>query len=239
VAMYRNKTFFAVIPARAGSKGLKNKNIQNILGKPLIAYTIEAALESGVFERVVVSTESEEIAAIAKRHGAEVPFVRPAELTTDTASITHVLLHALDFFRERGMEFTYLSLLQPTSPLRTAVDIRGAADLILEKDANAIVSICETDHPPAWSNTLPEDGSMDGFMKKKTRNLRRQDLPRYYRVNGAVYIARVDYFRRFQDWFIQGSCAYIMPPERSIDIDTAFDLAFCECLMKLLPEFTE
>ena len=236
--MYRDNRFLALIPARAGSKGLKNKNIRILRGKPLIAYTIEAALESGVFERVVVSTESEEIAAIATRHGAEVPFVRPAELTTDTASITHVLLHALDFFREQKMDFTYLSLLQPTSPLRTSDDIRVAADLILEKDANAIVSICETDHPPAWSNTLPANGSMDGFMNKEIRNLRRQDLPRYYRVNGAVYIARVDYFRRFLDWFVEGSCAYIMPPERSIDIDTEFDLKFCECLMGLLPEFS-
>jgi N-acylneuraminate cytidylyltransferase/CMP-N,N'-diacetyllegionaminic acid synthase len=232
--MYRNKTFFAVIPARAGSKGLKNKNIQNILGKPLIAYTIEAAQRSGIFDRIVVSTESDEIAAIARKFGAEVPFSRPLPLTTDTANIMDVLLHALDHFRDQGEEFDYLALLQPTSPLRTGQDIREAADLILSKGANAVVSICEVDHPPVWCNTLPPEGSLVNFMHREYRNVRRQDLPPYYRVNGAIYLATPGYFRHYMDWFIEGVYAYTMPPERSIDIDTAYDLTRCECILKCL-----
>jgi N-acylneuraminate cytidylyltransferase/CMP-N,N'-diacetyllegionaminic acid synthase len=232
--MYREKTFFAVIPARGGSKGLKHKNIQPVLGRPLIVYTIEAARRSGIFDRVVVSTEAEEIAAVSRDAGAEVPFVRPLPLTTDTANVMDVLLHTLDHFSARGEEFDYLALLQPTSPLRTGRDIREAADLLVTKDANAVVSICEVDHPPAWCNTLPPDGSLVNFMQREVRNLRRQDLPPFYRMNGAIYLARPDYFRRYMDWYVDRVYGYIMPPERSIDIDTALDLTRCECLLKCL-----
>jgi len=232
--MYQERTFFALIPARAGSKGLKNKNIQNILGEPLIAYTIEAARTSGIFDRIVVSTESDEIAAIARKYGAEVPFSRPLPLTTDVANIMDVLLHALNHFRDLGKEFDYLALLQPTSPLRTGQDIREAADLILAKGANAVVSLCEVDHPPHWCNTLPGDLSIDGFMNQRIQHQRRQDLPKYYRVNGAIYLARTEYFLMHRDWFKEGSYAYLMPRHRSIDIDTFYDLKVCECVMKLL-----
>jgi CMP-N,N'-diacetyllegionaminic acid synthase len=229
-------TFLAIIPARAGSKGIRNKNIQMLNGKPLIAYTIEAAVASGIFDKVIVSTESKRISEISRSFGAEIPFQRPVELTTDTAKILDVILHALNFFSDQGIRYDYFSLLQPTSPLRTKEDIIGARDLLLENQANAVVSACEVDHPPHWCNTLPKDLSMDGFITQEIQNQRRQDLQKFYRVNGAIYLARTAYFLKYKDWFKEKSYAYLMPGHRSIDIDIFEDLKFSECVMKLIAD---
>ncbi|OAA18901.1 cytidylyltransferase domain-containing protein [Kosmotoga sp. DU53] len=230
--MFKGKRFLALIPARGGSKGLKDKNIRLLNNKPLLAYTIEAAKKSGIFDRIIVSTDSEKIAAVALKYGAEVPFMRPKELATDTASSMDVLIHTIELLQESGDIYDYVVLLQPTSPLRTSQDIVEAANLLIEKNANSVVSVCKVGHSPLWSNTLPEDLSLKDFIRPEIKNLRRQDLPIFYRLNGAIYIAKVSYILETKDFFGQGSYAYIMPVNRSVDIDTEFDLALAEVLLQ-------
>jgi len=233
--MYKGKKFIAIIPARGGSKGIKNKNIVLLKGKPLIAYSIEAAKESEVFDEIIVSTDSAEIARISMQYGAKVPFVRPEELSTDTASSVGVILHALSYYLEQNTYFDYFMLLQPTSPLRTSKDIKNAVNLIFEKEANSIVSVCEVEHNPLWTNQLPANLSLTDFIKKEFAKPR-QELPKYYRVNGAIYLAKVDYFLENRDFYGEKSFAYIMPRERSVDIDELIDLKLAEVLLEELYE---
>lgn len=230
--MFKGKHFLALIPARGGSKGLKDKNIRLLNNKPLLAYTIEAAKKSGIFDRIIVSTDSEKIAAVALKYDVEVPFMRPKELATDTASSMDVLIHTIKLLQESGDIYDYVALLQPTSPLRTSQDIVEAANLLIKKNANSVVSVCKVEHSPLWSNTLPEDLSLKDFIRPEIKNLRRQDLPIFYRLNGAIYIAKVSYILETKDFLRQGSYAYIMPVNRSVDIDTEFDLALAEVLLQ-------
>lgn len=229
--MYNNKSFLAIIPARGGSKGIKDKNIINLKGKPLIAYTIDAAKESQVFDEIIVSTDSLKIAEISKSFGAKVPFLRPKELANENAKTVDVIIHALNYYVNKKIEFDYFMLLQPTSPLRNPKDIKNAVNLLFEKNANSVVSVCETEHSPLWSNTLPDDLSLANFIKQEVKNIPRQELPRYYRINGAIYISNVDFFISEKDFYGEKSYAYIMPPERSIDIDNLVDLKLAEILL--------
>ncbi|WP_273428495.1 cytidylyltransferase domain-containing protein [Chitinibacter tainanensis] len=223
----------AIIPARAGSKRLPKKNILDLAGKPLIAWTIEAAIKSGCFDTVLVSTDSEELREIAIKYGAEAPFLRPLELSSDNSNSIDVIKHAIQWLRNAGLgqsEFT--TLLQPTSPLRTAEDIVAAFDLLNKKNANGIVSVSEADHSPLWMNTLPNDGSLTDFIKPEVRELRSQELPKYYRLNGAIYIAKTANLLIESSFFGQGCFAYIMRHDHSIDIDTEFDFVFSDFLMR-------
>lgn len=224
---------FGLIPARGGSKRLPRKNVLPLAGKPLIAHSIEAALQSTFLERVIVSTDDREIADTALEHGADIPFLRPPELATDTASSLDVLIHALRALQANGESYDYLVELQPTSPLRSPADIDGAVRLLLEKQADAVISVCKTDHPPEWSNTLPSDGSLASFFRPGIRNTRSQDLPVSYRLNGAIYIFNC---RRLLDTgsldMDNNSYAYLMPRERSIDIDTDLDLRIAEAVLQ-------
>ena len=197
-----------------------------------MAYTIEAAKESRIFDRIIVSTDSEKIAAVALKYGAEVPFMRPKELATDTASSMDVLIYTIELLQESNDKYDYVALLQPTSPLRTSQDIVGAVNLLIEKNANSVVSVCRVEHSPLWSNTLPEDLSLKDFIRPEIRNLRRQDLPIFYRLNGAIYIVKVSYILESKDFFGQESYAYIMPVNRSVDIDTELDLVLAEVLLQ-------
>jgi CMP-N,N'-diacetyllegionaminic acid synthase len=220
----------AIIPARSGSKGLKNKNIKKINGKPMINYTVEAALKSEIFSNVIVSTDSQEYAEIAKKDGAEVPFVRPKKISTDEATTTDVILHAISEMEKRNGRYDYFMLLQPTSPLRTAKNIKQAYSLLKEKNANAVVSVCETEHNPLWSNTLDESLSLDNFINKR-QDKRRQELPTYYRLNGAIYLAKVSYYMKHNNFYFNRSCAYIMNKRESIDVDDMIDFRLAEILM--------
>ncbi len=229
--MYNEKKFLALIPARGGSKRLKNKNIYPLNGKPLIYYTIKSAIKSKVFDDIVVSTDSPEIAKVSEEFGASVPFMRSKELATDEASSTDVIIHALKILNKMGKRYDYFMLLQPTSPLRTHEDILSAIEFLFRKGAEAIISVCEVDHPPQWMNTLPEDLSMKDFLKKEVVGKRSQDFPKYYRLNGAIFLSSVDSFLERKTWFVEKSYAYVMPRERSVDIDTLFDLKFAEYLL--------
>jgi len=227
-----NQKILAVIPARRGSKGLKNKNIRLLAGKPLMAYTILAALKSEVFDEVFVSTDSEEYARIALEYGASVPFLRDGALAGDTASSWSVVMEALEKYAQMGRIFDTVILLQPTSPLRNAEDIKEALAMFHEKECNAVVSVCEAEHSPLWMNTLPPDYSMTGFIRKDICNKRRQDIPCYYRINGAIYIVRSSYLREGCDIYRDRCYAFIMPKERSVDIDAKVDFVLAEVLLK-------
>lgn len=222
----------AIIPARSGSKGLKNKNIKLLNGKPLIAYSIEAAIKSKMFDVVHVSTDSEEYADIAKRYGADVPFLRSAETSSDTASSWDAVKEVLNKYSELGKDFDTFMLLQPTSPLRTDEDVVKSYKLFEEKKAITIVSVCEVEHSPLQCNTLPEDLSMEGFERDEVKNLRRQDMPTYYRFNGAVYLSDVSHFIKTGDIYEKDCFAYIMDKRASIDIDDEYDFMILEAIIK-------
>lgn len=225
----------AIIPARSGSKGLKNKNIMKLNGIPLLVYSIQAALKSGKFSHVMVSTDSEEYAEIAKKNGAEVPFLRDEVSSSDSATSWDVVREVLNKYKDLGITFDTVTLLQPTSPLRNTDDICNAFDLFLDKKATSVVSVCEMDHSPLWCNILPDSLCMDGFLNKKNNN-QRQKLDTYYRINGSIYIVDVPHFLAGNNIYDSGSYAYIMPIERSVDIDTKVDFIIAESLIKYLSE---
>lgn len=218
----------AIIPARSGSKGLKDKNIKELNGKPLLAYSIEAALTSGKFDVVHVSTDSEEYAQIARDYGADVPFLRSEKASSDTASSWDAVREVLDNYKNIGKEFDCFMLLQPTSPLRKSEDIVNAFSLKDEKNAMTILSVCEVDHSPLQCNTLPESLSMDGFERDEVKNMRRQDLPVYYRLNGAIYLSEVQHFIDTNDIYEKNVYALIMDKKSSVDIDDAYDFMLAE-----------
>lgn len=227
----------AVITARSGSKGLKDKNIKLLKDRPLLAYSIEAAKDSGMFDSIFVSTDSEEYARIAKQYGAEVPFLRAEEIAGDHASSWDAVREAVYGYEKLGRRFDTVTLLQPTSPLRSAEDIVRGYRTFAEKEADYVIGVCCTEHSPLWCNTLPEDMSMDGFISKEIDEKPRQALPDYYRINGALYIVRVSALGGVDDMYHQGCYAYVMPPERSIDIDTEFDFKVAELFMERMKNF--
>ena len=221
----------AIIPARSGSKGLPNKNILQLNDKPMMAYTIEACLESGCFQRIHVSTDSEEYAQIAIKYGADVPFLRDTALATDQATTEDVIRDVLEKYRKVGEEFEVFGIMQPTSPLRTALDIQKSFQLFREKNADSIISVCPMEHSPLWSNQLGEADSMYQFLNVQT-NQNRQQFGQYYRINGAIYLMRISKYSSHTALYGEKSYAYRMPKERSIDIDDEMDLEIAKVFMK-------
>lgn len=221
----------AIIPARSGSKGLKDKNIKELRGKPLMAYTIEAALSSGVFDCVHVSTDSEEYATIAREYGADVPFLRTKELAGDTTSSWDALRYVINRYEELGKVFDYVTLLQPTSPLRDAEDIKNAYKLLEEKDADAVISVCELEHSIQICNTLGENGSMYQFIDSNKVGAR-QLGEKFYRLNGAIYIQKTSMLMSGENLYNENSYAYVMDKIHSIDIDDAFDFRMAQMVLE-------
>ena len=230
--MREDKKILALIPARGGSKGLPRKNIKPLLGKPLIAWTVEQAKNSKYIDKVVVSTDDEEIAEISKKYGAEVPFLRPKELARDDSPTIDAIIHAINWFEERGEFFDILILLQPTSPLRTTEDIDNAIELFLNnKDALSLISVKENEHPPFWSLEI-ENKFLKPLFGEEYFKKRRQELPKSYMPNGAIFISYVDILKKYKTFYTPKTIAYIMPPERSIDIDNEFDFLLAEFILK-------
>ena len=223
----------AVIPARSGSKGLPDKNIRPVNGKPLLAYTIEAAFESGCFDTVHVSTDSEHYAEIARQYGADVPFLRSTALATDTASTWDAVREVLARYDELGKQFDTMMLMQPTTPLRTGEDVKAAYTLLQKKQAKSVIAVCEVDHSPLWCDTIPDSGSMKGFGRKDLAWVNRQDLRPYYRVNGAIYLLSVNGINLPPDDEIyEDNCyALFMDRKKSVDVDSEDDLALVEFLL--------
>lgn len=222
----------AIIPARSGSKGLKDKNIKELNGKPLLAYSIEAAKESKLFDEIMVSTDSSKYSEIARSFGANVPFLRSEGNSSDKASSWDVVLEVLSRYFETGKKFDSVCLLQPTSPLRTANDIADAYKLLEAKQANAVTSVCEVGHSPLWTMTLPPNLSLEEF-KKRDSDTPRQLLEKYYRLNGAIYIRKINYSNKGIQLTDTNEFAFIMPRKHSIDIDTELDFVIAEAIMKI------
>jgi N-acylneuraminate cytidylyltransferase/CMP-N,N'-diacetyllegionaminic acid synthase len=223
----------AVIPARRGSKGVPGKNLRVLAGLPLVAHAIRQALRCRAIERCIVSTDSEEIAAISRREGAEVPFRRPASLGGDRTTSLEVILHALRWLEaHEGYRPSAVVLLQPTSPLRTPADIDAAWRLLRRRKADAVVSVTPAMHHPWWTKTVRADGRLADFLPSiNGKASRRQDLPAAYALNGAVYLARREALLRHGTWYGRRAYAYVMPPERSLDLDTAWEFHLAELIM--------
>jgi CMP-N,N'-diacetyllegionaminic acid synthase len=225
--MINGHKVLAIIAARGGSKGLPGKNIIDLGGKPLLAWSIEAARESCYIDRLILSSESNAIIAVAEKFGCEVPFRRPAELAADSTAADPVLLHALDHV---GEAFDYFVLLQPTSPLRTTADIDGAIALCEACGAPACVGMSEIPKPAEWMYRVGDDSRVKPLLGEIVTS-RRQELPAAFVINGAVYVARVDWYRRHRGFLSAETVAWRMPPERSIDIDTELDLLVARAIL--------
>lgn len=225
--MIGGKKVLAVIPARGGSKGVVRKNLREVGGKPLIAWTIEAALASEYVDRAILSSEDAEIMAEAERWGLDVPFTRPEELAQDNISGLDVFGHALSVLPG----YDYGVLLQPTSPLRTAQDIDGCIRLLHETGAETTLTVAEPEKSPYWMYVEREDGTLRPLIDTDFAVRQRQDVPRVLAPNGAVYVAQVDYFLLHGVFKSPAMRGYIMPRERSLDIDEEFDIKLCEWLL--------
>lgn len=222
----------ALIPARGGSKRLPRKNVKLLCGKPLIAWTIEAAKKSRYIDSIIVSTDDIEIKHISEHFGASVPFLRPESLSNDTASSFDVIKHAIELLKI-DKENHLIVLLQPTSPLRTAKELDEALEFFLSKKANGIVSISECEHSPLWSNTLPESLMMSEFIRPEVQGKRSQDLCNFFRLNGSIYIYNtLSLLEQEKIFFDDNVYGFETSLETAVDIDTALDFLVAETIMK-------
>lgn len=221
----------AIIPARGGSKGLPGKNIKPLLGKPLIAHTIEVALNSQVIDRVVVSTDDEEIANVAVKYGAEVPFMRPSNLASDTSKAIDAYIYTIGEIEKReGIEIENVCILLPTSPLRDSVDIDQAYTIFKNNNADSVVSYTKEHHPVSWHRIIDKDGRLlDNQVENSLLN--RQDITETYFPNGSIYFFKTQLLRQGK-YYTENSYAYVMPRNRSIDIDTQDDFDLAEFYLK-------
>lgn len=224
-----------IIPARGGSKGVPRKNIRTLNGKPLIAYSIEAALQSKYLDskHIICSTDDEEIAAVARKFGARVPFMRPAQLATDEASTISVIEHALDWMeREQQMAYDYVLLLQATSPFRKAKHIDDVLQLMQTTDKDAVVSVCLAQDSPYLMKVLNEEGELTDLLPQQRSVTRRQDFPPVYVLNGAIYLTKTNSIRLYHSMVAGKVLPYVMSKEDSLDIDDEMDLLLAKMWMK-------
>ncbi|RKL68055.1 acylneuraminate cytidylyltransferase [Salipaludibacillus neizhouensis] len=230
--MYEDKTFLAVIPARGGSKGIPGKNIYEVNGRPLIDYTIKEALGSKYLDKVIVSTDCEKIANISREYGAEVPFLRPKELAQDKSRTIDGIIDLLNRIKE---QYDYLVLLQPTQPLRRSVHIDEAIELITDKEVQSLVSVNEVKDNPILMRTLNEDNQLKSIININS-TVRRQDFPQYYKVNGSIYINRIDEKLNLNTSFNDNVLAYNMDKKYDLDIDEIFDLEVFKLKLRLFKD---
>lgn len=229
--MIDDKRVLCIIPARGGSKRLPRKNVLPLAGKPLIHYSVAAAMASEHFDRVIVSTDDTEIADRARESGADVPFVRPAELATDTATAVDVLIHAVDFFEQTGDQYDFVVLIQPTTPLVQANDIDQAIQTIINTGTRSCVSVCKVSERPEWMYSL--DGDMaTPFFESENSASRQQDLSELFRLNGAVYVLKRDLLNQRLIVDQKSLSAIVMPKDRSIDIDEQIDFTIAETILQ-------
>ncbi|MDE5977917.1 MAG: acylneuraminate cytidylyltransferase family protein [Turicibacter sp.] len=229
--MKSNKKFLALIPARAGSKGIKDKNIIDLKGKPLIAYSIEAAKQSKYIDRIVVSTDGEDIASVAREWGADVPFLRPDYLASDTAKTIDAVLHCIQELEKSGQKYDYLVLLQPTQPLRQSFHIDEAIEKILASEVQSLASVSKVKEHPVLIRTISEKGELRNLLDCSS-TIRRQDFPDFYRVNGAIYINKINENLNEQTSLNDNILPYEMAHEYDVDIDELLDLKIAELLLE-------
>ena len=227
--MYKYKKFLAIIPARGGSKGVPRKNIKNLAGKPLIAWTIAEANKSKYIDTCMVSTEDEEIKQVAESYGGYVPFMRPSEFARDDSPSIDAILHAVD----NMPGYDYIVLLQPTSPLRIAEDIDGTIELCFKGKSLSAVSVTESEKSPYWMYTLNETGEMSPVLTiDKEKSYQRQKLPKVYRLNGAVYVTEKNFLKKTRGFIDAETLGYVMPTARSLDIDSILDFKLAEFIIR-------
>lgn len=228
--MFKNKKILAIIPARGGSKGLPGKNIKILVGKPLIAWTIEQAKKSKYIDKLIVNTDSKKIVEVAEKYGADVPFLRPKKLAQDDSSIYDVVFHTLNWFEKKDIQFDIIILLQTTSPLRNTGDIDNALRLFLEKCPESLISISE--NSPYWSFKIDKKDYLRPVFNWNYFKKRRQDLPKSYVPNGAIFIFTPKTLLKNKRLYYKETLPYVMPIERSIDIDNEVDFKLVEIIIK-------
>ena len=227
--MYQNKKILAIIPARGGSKGVPRKNIKNFCGKPLIAWTIEQAKKSEYIDKCIVSTEDDEIKEVAEKYGGYVPFVRPKELAQDDTPGIEPVIHAIKMLPN----YDFIVLLQVTSPFRLKEDIDGAIKFCFEKKSDSCISMTQAEVSPYWMYSLSENDVMKPILQiSKEKSYQRQKLPPVYQLNGAVYVASVNLINEKKSFSDENTVGYLMPQERSFDIDNLTDFEIAEFLMQ-------
>ena len=225
--MYKNKKILAVIPARGGSKGIPSKNIIEVGGKPLIQYTIDCAKHSKYIDRAIISTDSEEIKKVSIECGGDVPFMRPKELALDTSKTIDCIVHAVDTLKEMGETYDYLVLLQNTVPLRKSWQVDEAIEKIFSSNERSLVSVTEVEQHPILMRTINEDGTVKNLLHMNS-TMRRQDFPKFYKVDGAIYIQKLDDEFNLDTSFNDGKLAYVMDAKYSTDIDSYIDIKVIE-----------
>jgi N-acylneuraminate cytidylyltransferase len=225
--MIDGKKVLGLIPARGGSKGVPGKNIRVVGGEPLIAWTIKAARNARLIDRVVLTSDDPQIVEVARQHGCDAPFLRPPALATDASPTIDAVLHALDHLPG----YDYLVLLQPTSPLRTGDDIDECIKYFLTSGADSCATVVECCESPYWMYSVDTTGRMRPVLGEGATITRRQDLPRCYSLNGAIYVASIPWIRKSMGFLDAETVGWIMPRERSIDIDTERDFEFLQFLM--------
>lgn len=228
--MIDNQKILAVVAARGGSKGLPGKNIADLGGRPVVAWSVAAAHGSKLVDRTILSSEDPTIIAAARAANCDVPFVRPAALATDNASIADVVVHALESLNQH---YDYVVLLQATCPLRAAEDIDGCISVCIKRNAMSAVTITAVEKHPHWMFTRGEDDRIVPFGSWDDLRKRRQDLPETYVVNGAVYVAKASWFAKAKDFYSPDTVAWLMPRERSVDIDDTTGLALARALIAM------
>jgi hypothetical protein len=232
--MYNNKKILAIIPARGGSKGLPGKNIKPLCGKPLIGWTIEQAQASKYIDEIFVSTDSKEIATVAEDFGVKVPFLRPSELATDTSPSSAFVLHTIDYYRNKGQEFDYILLLEPTSPLRDVVDINMSIEQLLNHNtAKSIVGVSKIQAAhPAFLVNISKEGLLKPYLEEM-KTLRRQELSVLYFFEGSLYLSEIDYYIETQSFYHNLTLPYVVPKYKSYEIDDIVDFYIIENLLEL------
>ena len=228
--MYKRKKILGLIIARAGSKGLKNKNLLNLAGKPLVDWTFIAAKKSKLLDHVMISTDDLNIIKRAAEQGVHAPFRRPINISDDKSSAVDVALHALNFLKEK---YDYLVLLQATSPLRQSTDIDEGIRQCINKNAKSLMGIVSFEKNPFWLKFLNKKGEIRPLLKSKISHNRRQDADHYFLPNGAIYVVDIKTFRKKKTFSLPGTLGLEMPIERSIDIDSKKDLVLAEYYMKI------
>lgn len=235
--MYKQKKIIAIIPARSGSKGMIDKNISLLDGKPLMAHSIISAIESNIFDEIYVSTDSELYSSIGEAYGASVPFLRPHSLSKDSSQAYEYIIHALENYRDKfNKEFDYFVVLQPTSPLRQPCHIIESIKLAIDNHLNSVVSVVKASHIPQLTNKLDDTLSMEGFYINSKNSSNRQDYGTYYTLNGAIYIMKTDKFMECRNYYIENSKAYIMEKIFSVDIDDELDFEYAQFIINKLKD---
>ncbi|WDP89762.1 MAG: acylneuraminate cytidylyltransferase family protein [Desulfobacter sp.] len=226
--MFDQMKILGVIAARGGSKGVPRKNVRRAGGKPLIAWMIEAAGRSRLMDRLILSSDDSEIIRVAGQYGCEAPFVRPAHLARDESSVSDVIVHAM----ESVPGYDFVMLLQPTSPLTRAEDIDGCIESCINSSSDAMVSVTQVDKSPYWMFHMDGTAMLKPVLGERYLNKRRQDLPVSYLPSGAIYMARSSWFMANRSFYSDTTRGYVVPAERSLDIDTESDLRYFDWITK-------